>query len=91
MAIARQTRVRPQDFVEEIKAAILRTFPDAKFEVQRRKTDEYILHVIADFDDEAPDASELTSERRMDILEDHDVWIIVLSHDRKQLEALGLS
>jgi len=91
MAIARAPRVASKQLIQEMKELILRHFPDASFEVERRKADEFILHVTANFDDNAPDAGEITAERSVDFLEDHDVWIIVLSHDRKQVEAMGIS
>ncbi len=84
MAIARNAIRQPEDYVEEIKALIMRRYPDAEFRVQELRPREFVIDVVGDFEDSYK-VSRLTSGRRTDILVDHDVWITVMPIRRSEL------
>lgn len=74
MVTKERTKIDPGNFVEEVKALILRGFPDAEFDVYKVDPKEYRIDVYGDFDDMF-DILELTSDRVVDILVDHDIYI----------------
>jgi hypothetical protein len=79
-------RARPvaEDFVEEIQATILKKFPDAEFTVYKKDRKNYRMDVVGSFDDMF-DVLDLTSERVVDILVDHDIYIGITPIPRDRL------
>jgi hypothetical protein len=83
MVIARKQKHSAEEHIEEFKAIIRSRFPDAEFELYKRRGREYNLHVYGDFED-LYDVLDLTSERATDLLVDTGIWIHVLPLGRRR-------
>ncbi len=77
----RQTSKAPEQYVEDVKKKIIENYPDVDFKVQQRGPRDFTLRVYGDYP-EMSEVSESLGDMTIDILNDHDVWIVVLALER---------
>jgi hypothetical protein len=77
----RQTSKAPEQYVEDVKKKIIEKYPDVDFKVQQRGPRDFTLRVYGDYP-EMSEVSESLGDTTIDILNDHDVWIVVLALER---------
>jgi hypothetical protein len=77
----RQTSKAPEQYVEDVKKKIIEKYPDVDFKVQQRGPRDFTLRVYGDYP-EMSEVSESLGDMTIDILNDHDVWIVVLALER---------
>jgi uncharacterized protein (UPF0332 family) len=77
----KQTSKAPEDYVEDVKKTITEKYPDVDFKVQQRGPRDFTLRVYGDYP-EMWEVGDSLGEMTIDILVDHDVWIVVLSLPR---------
>lgn len=76
-------RKKAVGFIKEIKDTILEAYPDCTFEVIERTPKDYRLIVKGSFEDQL-DIQDLLDGRKIDILVEHDVWIVLLAEPVEQ-------
>ncbi len=67
----------PEQYVEDVKLKILDNYPDVDFKVQPRGPRDFTLRVYGDYP-EMQDVSRSLGDTTIDLLNDHDVWIVIL-------------
>ncbi len=77
----RQTSKVPEQYVEDVKKKIIENYPDVDFKVQQRGPRDFTLRVYGDYP-EMGEVSWSLGDMTIDILNDHDVWIVVLALER---------
>ena len=78
---AKQASKAPEQYVEDVKKKIRENYPDVDFKVQQRGPRDFTLRVYGDYP-EMGDVSRSLGDTTIDILNDHDVWIVVLALER---------
>jgi uncharacterized protein (UPF0332 family) len=78
---AKQASKAPEQYVEDVKKKILENYPDVDFKVQQRGPRDFTLRVYGDYA-EMGDVSRSLGDTTIDLLNDHDVWIVVLALER---------
>jgi uncharacterized protein (UPF0332 family) len=78
---AKQASKAPEQYVEDVKKKILENYPDVDFKVQQRGPRDFTLRVYGDYP-EMGDVSRSLGDTTIDLLNDHDVWIVVLALER---------
>jgi uncharacterized protein (UPF0332 family) len=74
---AKQASKAPEQYVEDVRKKILENYPDVDFKVQQRGPRDFTLRVYGDYP-EMGDVSRSLGDTTIDILNDHDIWIVVL-------------
>lgn len=80
---AREYRKKAAGFIRELKDLILAKYPDSTFEIQERSPKDYRMIVQGNFDDSL-DIRDLIGCRKIDMLTEHDIWIVLLAVPREQ-------
>lgn len=78
---AKQASKAPEQYVEDVKKKITENYPDVDFKVQQRGPRDFTLRVYGDYA-EMGDVSRSLGDTTIDLLNDHDVWIVVLALER---------
>jgi uncharacterized protein (UPF0332 family) len=73
----KQASKAPEQYVEDVKKKITENYPDVDFKVQQRGPRDFTLRVYGDYP-EMWEVSESLGDTTIDLLNDHDVWIVVL-------------
>ncbi|MEX0682998.1 MAG: HEPN domain-containing protein [Dehalococcoidia bacterium] len=71
-------------YVNELQNLIRRAVPEAEFHVIRLGPTDYRVHTYVDSERERKAVRKAIGNRAMDILSDHDVWIVVLAEVRSK-------
>jgi uncharacterized protein (UPF0332 family) len=77
----KQASKAPEQYVEDVKKKIMENYPDVDFKVQQRGPRDFTLRVYGDYP-EMGDVSRSLGDTTIDLLNDHDVWIVVLALER---------
>jgi uncharacterized protein (UPF0332 family) len=77
----KQASKTPEQYVEDVKKKIIENYPDVDFKVQQRGPRDFTLRVYGDYP-EMGDVSWSLGDTTIDLLNDHDVWIVVLALER---------
>lgn len=77
----KQASKAPEQYVEDVKKKITESYPDVDFKVQQRGPRDFTLRVYGDYP-EMGEVSDSLGDITIDILNDHDVWIVVLALER---------
>ena len=83
MTTAAEYRAKAKGFVQEIKDLILAAYPDSTFEVIERTPKDYRMIVKGSFRDQL-DIQNVIGCRKIDMLTDHDIWIVLLAEPINQ-------
>jgi hypothetical protein len=81
-SMKRKVRRSADEYLDEVKGMILAKYPDAEFDVIRRRRHEITVDVLTDGDN-GLEIGDLTGDRRTDILLEAGLLIVVVPLNRR--------